>query len=193
MAAIRIYTPKDHVDAIGKAMGNTMVFVDGTNLFYRLRGARLRVPAFEPLFRSVVQGKLVRAYLYTITPHHEAAVKIHGADCFDGIRVVFGTAVPRQDGNYKEKGVDALLVADLVYHAASRNCDHVAVVSTDADFVHALQRVEDFGCVTAVLAVCAEAPTALQRSCDRYVFLSRKQLLEHGLAAEVEHLAGEKA
>ena len=163
-----------------------MVFVDGTNLFYRLRGARLRVPTFTKLFGRVARGQLIRTYLYTTTPHHNDALGIHGASCFDGIRVIFGTAVPLHDGNYKEKGVDALLVADLIYHAASKNCDNVAVVSTDVDFLHALQRVEDFGCLTAVLAVCAEAPPALRDSCDRYICITREQLIADGAAYEYE-------
>jgi uncharacterized LabA/DUF88 family protein len=163
-----------------------MIFVDGTNLIYRLKAARLRVPSFDKLWGSALgeREKIVRSYFYTSEPHRAAAFETHGAICFDRIRVVLGTAVPLADGNYKEKGVDALLVADLIYHAAARNCDSVTVVSTDVDFVHALRRVEDFGCSIALVSICADAPPALRAACDRYETMSREHLLERGLAEE---------
>ena len=179
MTAIRLPKPSDFQRA--------MIFVDGTNLLYRLRGARLRVPSFTRLLVGISRGQLIRSYIYTTIPHRDAALQTHGPNCFDGLRVVLGTAVPLADGNYKEKGVDALLVADLIYHAAVRNCDNIAVDSTDADFGHALERVEDFGCSTAVLAICGEAPASLRDGCDRYHTLSREQLLERSVAEDMSH------
>jgi hypothetical protein len=98
-----------------------MVFIDGTNLFYRLEASRLRLRALEGLARHVAGGRqLVRIYLYTTEPHIAKARTAHGSGVLESVRVVLGNAVPTGDGNFREKGVDALLVADLVYHAQGR-------------------------------------------------------------------------
>ena len=85
-------------------------------------------------------------------------------------------------GTSKEKGVDALLVADLVYHAASHDVDYTVLVTTDTDFVHAIRRVEDFGCRTAVIGICGDVPARLKEQCDASFMITAEQLEEAGLA-----------
>lgn len=160
-----------------------MIFIDGTNLFYRLESLKIIVPDFVKLVRPGVGSRqLVRTYLYTIKEHYEKALAIHGEQCFKGIRTVFGQGIPLKDGNVKEKGVDALLVADLIYHAANKNIDHAVLVSVDTDFVHAIQRVEDFGCRTGVLAIGSDAPERLRLGCDEYQFWGEEQIINAGYA-----------
>lgn len=133
-----------HAPLPPEAFQRAMVFVDGTNLFYRLESLKLIVPSFIALLKLCTGRRdLLRAYLYTIREHYEAkGVAIHGTDAFNQIRLVFGEGVPTNDGNVREKGVDALLVSDLIYHAAHKNIDYALVVSVDADFSRAIQRVE---------------------------------------------------
>lgn len=145
-----------------------MIFIDGTNLFHRLEAAKLNLTRdLSQVLTTFLAGRqIVRIYLYTIAQHLDKAKSFHGSHITDGIRVVYGDAIPTKDGNVKEKGVDALLVADLVYHAAVKNYDYALVVSTDTDFVQALRRVEDFGCRTGVLAVCSDVPDRLREASD---------------------------
>lgn len=162
-----------------------MIFIDGTNLFYRLEAAKLKVPTLMNLFEpSVVveQRQIERIYLYTVEQQFAKAKAFHGESFCDGIRVVFGTGVLKRDGNVKEKGVDALLVADLVYHAAMKNCEYVIVVTSDTDFVFALRRVEDFGCKTAVLGICCDVPQTLRLGCDQYIYFDEKYMLDNKIA-----------
>lgn len=105
---------------------------------------------------------------------------MHGDNWTQGLRVVLGEAVPQQDGNVKEKMVDALLVADLVYHAASKNYEYALLVSADTDFLRALTRVEDFGCRTGVLAICCELPQRLRDACDNWIILDADEMIRHG-------------
>ena len=111
----------------------TMIFLDGTNLFYRLEADNLVIGNLAAIFHSFafVSGgrQIIRIYLYTIQEHLDRAMKRHGSKFTDELRVVLGHGIPTKNGNIKEKGVDALLVADLIYHAASRNYDH-AVLGT---------------------------------------------------------------
>lgn len=150
------------------AFQRAMVFVDGTNLFYRLDSARLRLNCdFSQIVTRFLKGRqVVRIYLYTVREHLDKASNIHGPHLTSGLRIVLGEAIATGDGNIREKGVDALLVADLVYHAAAKNLDYALVVSTDTDFVQALRRVEDFGCRSGVLALCSTLPQRLREACD---------------------------
>jgi uncharacterized LabA/DUF88 family protein len=122
--------------------------------------------------------------LYTIEHHLTQAKQFHKDTITEGIRVVLGEGVPLKDGNVREKGVDALLVADLVYHAAVKNYDYALVVSTDTDFVQAIKRVEDFGCRTGVLGVCSNIPPRLKEVCDEANVLTEEQMLMRGWAVK---------
>lgn len=167
----------------------SMIFIDGTNLFYRLEGARLVIEQLVNVFttHAYISGdrQVSRIYLYTIQEHLDRAIKRHGPKFTEGIRVVLGHGIPTNDGNVKEKGVDALLVADLIYHAASRNYDHAVLVSTDTDFVHAIRRVEDFGCRTSVVGICSELPERLVANSDQKFIITRERLLEGKIAREI--------
>ena len=164
-----------------------MVFIDGTNLFHRLEAGRLSlIQGIGGFFPSYAGGRqILRAYLYTIQEHLDRARGIHGDYITDGVRVVLGHGIPTGDGNVKEKGVDALLVADLVYHAAVRNYEYALLVSTDTDFVKALHRVEDFGCRTGVLAVCADVPSRLQEESDEHYTLTAEQMIKSNDAKQL--------
>jgi len=167
---------------------SAMIFIDGTNLFYRLQAAQLVVPQFSGLFNtfSFVTGgrNLKRIYLYSTQPHVDAAKLRHGEKFLEGIRLVLGDSVPTSGPTPKEKGVDALLVADLVYHAASRNCDYAVLVSADTDFAHAVKRVEDFGCRTAVVGVCCEVPDRLKQSTDQTFLITADNIRTTGIGRD---------
>ena len=156
-----------------------MVFVDGTNLFARLAGAKLRLTRqLAKILQEEVGGRqIVRIYLYTVQRHLDRAIEVHGeARITTGIRMVLGHDVPTS-GGHREKGVDALLVADLVYHAAVRNLDYAVVVTADTDFQYAIRRVEDFGCRTAVLTFCAPVPQGLREGADSAKEIASERLL----------------
>ena len=171
---------KRHVERLAR-MQRAIIFIDGTNFLYRLDAEKLIVPNFLAVFTQFTcvaeLREIVRVYFYSVEERVQAALKQHGSDCLSGIRVVLGDGVKKSDGNIAEKGVDALLVADLVYHAASRNCDVAILISTDTDFTFAIKRVEDFGCRTAVGAVCSPVPERLQRGADRTFVISAADIL----------------
>lgn len=160
-----------------------MVFIDGTNLFYRLMADKLKVSYLVKVIEPYVSPrKLVRAYLYTVQQHLDEAKRLHGNGFFHGIRVVLGDGIVKKDGNIKEKGVDALLVADMVFHAASRNYEYALIVTADTDFVYVIKRVEDFGCKTGILSICCEAPSRLVEACDDYNRLDADELVKRHVA-----------
>jgi len=167
-----------------QAFEKAMVFIDGTNLFNRLNDGKLKVSDFYAFAGAASNSRqLLRVYIYTTTEKLERAKEVHGESAFTGCRIVFGDSVETHSGAKREKGVDALLVADLVYHAASRNCQYAVVFSNDSDFSFALKRVEDFGCKTAVVSVVNQAPSRLSESCDDYHFLPKELLIQSNWAS----------
>src|SRR5262245_53648629 len=94
----------------------------------------------------------------------QAGLCLHGSKFTNDVRVVLGHGIPTKDGNIREKAVDALLVADLIYHAASHKSDYAVLGSMDTDFVQAIRRVEDFGCRTSVIGICSNVPDRLIES-----------------------------
>src|SRR5215475_1239799 len=116
----------------------------------------------------------------------QAGLGLHGSKFTNDVRVVLGHGIPTKDGNIREKAVDALLVADLIYHAASRNCDYAILVSVDTDFAHAIKRVEDFGCRTCTVGVCCEVPDRLKNSSDRSYFFREEEIIGAQLAKKLK-------
>lgn len=169
-----------------KAHQRAIVFVDGTNLLYRLQDAKIRLRSLAAIFTTfseIAQGReITKLYFYTSYPTCDPLMKLHDPNAFEGIKLVLGQAVLLKDGNRKEKGVDALLVADLIYHAASRNCECAILVSTDTDFAHAIKRVDDFGCRSVVVSICADPPDRLAMNADRAVTITADQLVKVQLA-----------
>lgn len=165
-----------------------MVFVDGTNLLYRLLDNDLVVPKLQRLVfytNLFAPPQVARICFYTVPKHFNDAKQRHGPEFFEGIRVIFGDEIPRDGGNVKEKAVDALLVADLIYHAAARNYNYAVLVSVDTDFVYAINRVEDFGCRSAVLGICADIPDRLKAGCDEHQTISAATII----ASQLGHKA----
>lgn len=161
----------------------TMVFIDGSNVFPDFSDAKIKIPSFYKLAAMMIGSRqLTRVYIYTSQEKVVAAKQLHGKDCFASCRVVLGDSVPLVNGSYREKGVDALLVADLVYHAAMKNFQYAIVISNDSDFAVALKRVEDFGCRTGLVSLIKKAPQRLIDACDDFQFFTGDKLLDRNIA-----------
>lgn len=158
-----------------------MAFIDGTNFAYRLQDAKVRLKA-EALFQMVARASstatLSRVYFYSTASRVEQLKKAHDPAILCHCKFVLGQEVALADGNLREKGVDALLVADLVYHAARGNIDEAVVMTCDTDFVHAIERVGDFGVTTRLLSLFADAPERLVQAADDYTKITQQDI-EH--------------
>src|SRR5262249_11336000 len=88
-----------------QAFQRAMVFIDGTNLFYRLQPNRLRLKpnALTHIGATGAGGReIVRTYLYTSAPHLERARKDHDPEFANNVRIIEGDAIPK-NGGFKEK------------------------------------------------------------------------------------------
>lgn len=168
-----------------------MVFIDGTNFLYRFEGAKTKLdtPIASLVELYISKRQLVRVYFYTSPPHLEKAKKIYAGSefksVFKGVEIVLGSAIPTGDGNHREKGVDALLVADLIYHAAMKNYDYALVLSTDQDFAPVIKRVQDFGCKTVILSLFNDLPENLENVCDESHSVTKDWIISQRLAVDL--------
>jgi uncharacterized LabA/DUF88 family protein len=159
-------------------LGKAMIFVDGTRLFSRLRAEKIKIPNLKASFTGYMDfNKIFRTYVYTTPPYLEQATEEHGEAFLLGSTVILGDAVVKRDGNTKEKGVDALLVADLIFHAASKNLDFAILVSVDEGFTYAIDRAKDFGCRTGIIGFCSAIPKRLVEVCDFTELIKTEDLL----------------
>ena len=130
------------------------IFIDGSNLYHALRSNFNRYDLrftdfiqkltgsrrlFRAYYYNVLQDPTVRAdayreqqeFLATLreTPYLEA--RLGGTKLSQGITV--------------EKGIDVMIVTDLLHFAWSDRYDIALLVSGDADFAYALQAVKNMG------------------------------------------------
>lgn len=169
-----------------QAFEKAIVFIDGSNLLNRLHDEKIKINDFYKIAVTACGARQVlRVYFYTSEDKLSKAKEVHGVNAFDNCRVVLGHSVLRGNGAIKEKGVDALLVADLVYHAATKNCQYAVIFSNDTDFVFAIKRVEDFGCKTAIVSTFQSASDRLVNACDDYYHITKDSIIERNWGNEI--------
>jgi uncharacterized LabA/DUF88 family protein len=164
-----------------------MIFVDATNLVKSLDTQAITLNySLKNLLNNLYAGNATvqRVYAYT-TESNLAVFRVKHPQLFNDCQMVFGDAIEGKNG-IREKGVDAQLVADLVYHAAMKNCDIVMVVTKDSDFRFALKRAQDFGAVTGLISFAEEPPDRLKQSVDSewFEYWSVERLVKSGFATE---------
>ena len=160
----------------------TMAFVDGTNLIAEMKNKQIKLPSVHALGAWAVEPKLlVRVLVYTTEAKANAAKTLFGDEFFKDCRLVYGDTI-ETGSDVREKGVDAQLVADLVYNAAQKNADHLILISNDSDFAFALMRAEDFGCTTEVRWGGGNVNSRLINAADS-VFSFTKEELQVGFNA----------
>lgn len=135
-------------------MPKVAVFIDGSNLYHGVKRAGLtRLIDVPKLADKLVDGRtLVRTYYYVATVPQEMdpetartqqrfLQRLYEAPYLD---VRLGRLVKRGK-RWEEKGVDALLVTDMVHMAAKGLYEVAVLVSGDGDLAYTAQAVKDLG------------------------------------------------
>jgi len=133
-----------------------MIFIDGSNVYWGLKnfnkvnGTKHKI-SYSKLVEQLCNGRYcVRTYYYCSAPvpPPEEQNKFMDSLRFSGIQVVDKKLKTRKDdrGTYTvEKGVDVALVIDFLSLAWENAYDVAIIVSGDADFVHAIEKVKAKG------------------------------------------------
>jgi uncharacterized LabA/DUF88 family protein len=130
------------------------VFIDGSNLYHALRANFNRYDLkFADFIRKLCgTRRLYRAYYYNVLQDQiqRADAYRDQQDFFNALRetpyleVRLGGTKMSQ-GVTVEKGIDVMLVTDLLQFAWGDRYDVALLVSGDADFAYALQAVKNLG------------------------------------------------
>lgn len=136
-----------------------IILIDGNNFYHRLRELDLSgLLAFDyAAFANFLAGtkKLVRAQYYigavrekADDPHSRILManqqKLSTNLWKHGWHIQLGDML-KNEGIYREKGVDVRIAVDLVAGAYEDQYDHAVLVSSDSDLIPALEKVRSKG------------------------------------------------
>ena len=169
-----------------------IVFVDGNNLYHRLkdRGWPTWIEVGS-LAQRLVGGnrKLVRTYYYNAAPpsgsRHEDRGRYYLAKVKGVPNIVFRqsrlqpTTKVDENGQYQtynEKGADTALVADMVQCAIENECDVAILVSSDGDFAPAVETLRGYQKRVEVVYFKGQRPLVMEGSATMREF--RQSLLQ---------------
>jgi len=163
-----------------KTQNRVMVFVDGPNLFWSMRRINLRIDFYKLVSQLVGDRFLVRPYYYSSisVPPTERQIKFHQALKYQGFAVV---AKPLKSKKFKqqnifiEKGVDVVLVTDLLVAAFRDLYDTAILVSGDDDYASVLDEVKRLGKAVEVAAFSFAIGNKLRAVADKLIALENIQ------------------
>ena len=148
-------------DNIDQPRHRVIVFIDGNNLYHRLkdRGWPTWI-SIGNLAKRLAGGnrELVRTYYYNAQPpsgaKHEARGRAYLAIAtgapnivtrWSRLQPIMKTDENGQYRTYIEKGADTAITADMVQCAAANECDIAILVSNDGDFAPPAETLRDYG------------------------------------------------
>ncbi len=132
-----------------------MIFIDGSNVFRSCKDLNIKM-SYEK-FLSILRKdrNVIRIYYYSgIKEKRMEEGKFYKLLKHLGVDIKTKLlkkrdVTCRSCGNiaktYVEKGIDASLSTDLLWHAFQKSYDVGIVVSADADFIPPIERVRDLG------------------------------------------------
>ncbi len=131
------------------------IFIDGSNLYHALRSNFGRYDLNFAGFTKRLCGerRLFRTYYYNILQdptqraegHREQREFLNALRETPYLEVRLGSTKLASGGVTVERGVDVMLVTDLLHFAWNNLYDVAVLVSGDSDFAYALQAVKNMG------------------------------------------------
>ena len=130
-----------------------MIFIDGSNFYHSLtmsfNSAKIDIEKFCEFV--VGDDDLVRIFYYTAPLHQKDNVEAYKSQQkffsalqrIKRLKLFLGRLERRDNSHIVEKGVDVKLVVDLLVNAYENKYDKAILVSNDADFVPAIEEVQN--------------------------------------------------
>ena len=170
------------------AADRVMVFIDGSNIYFRLRDNLQLRGSHQPndldygkFVSKLADGRrLVRCYYYaarldqTREPDRYKSQQSFYNKLEDIPRFELRLGQLRYPPNFPaapsyEKGVDIRLATDMLVHAFQDHYDVAILVSSDTDFVDVVQGVKNAGKNVEVVLFSPQGSTALRTVADEVV------------------------
>ena len=131
------------------------IFIDGSNLYHALRSnfGRYDLNFADFTKRLCGQRRMFRTYYYNVLQdptqraegHREQQEFLNTLRETPYLEVRLGGTKLAQGGVPVEKGIDVMLVTDLLHFAWNDLYDVAVLVSGDSDFAYALQAIKNMG------------------------------------------------
>jgi uncharacterized LabA/DUF88 family protein len=146
------------------------IFIDGGNIFHAANTLNIRVD-FAKLIRALTGKRhLVQAYYYGATPNTPEQNRFFSKLHHLGIEVK--TLPLRQyHGTPFEKGIDVMLVTDMLLYAHQNRYDTALLASGDKDFTYAIKAIQAIGKTVEVAAFTHAFATELQTTANTTIIL----------------------
>jgi len=169
-------------------MERVIVFIDGSNFYFACKSNRLQAPwDMVKLGRDLATDnrRLIRAYYYNARSNEDpSSERAKSEEKFynflrnlDYCTVRLGRLEGRGEAVH-QKGVDALMVQDLLTLTFCDAFDCAILVSNDGDFASVIKEIKSRGKQVEV-AFLGRPAFHLRDVCDRYVDLLEKRYKPH--------------
>jgi uncharacterized LabA/DUF88 family protein len=146
------------------------IFIDGGNIFHAANSLNIRVD-FAKLIRELIGSRhLVQAFYYGATPNTPDQNRFFSKLHHLGIEV---KTLPLRQYNATpfEKGIDVMLVTDMLLYAHQSRYDTALLVSGDKDFTYAIKAIQAIGKTVEVAAFSHAFATELQTTANTTTIL----------------------
>lgn len=157
-----------------------MIFIDGSNVFHCCKDLDFEI-SYEKILPILKKGKNVRrVYFYTgIKPEEEKRfIKMLGhleIDIFTKLLKVRPAKCKncgKKTKRYVEKGIDAKMSTDILWHGFKENYDTAIIVSSDADFIPPIEIVKLLGRRVELWAFKHALGKELKRKADKIIYIN---------------------
>lgn len=123
---------------------NTMIFIDYGNLFHNARQLKFTIDYGKLIDllgknKNVVKATMYMGVIYPIKGQKIGWMKSLKRKYGIDIKYKYLQETPK---GYKEKGVDVLLVIDMLTNAYENNYDIAVLLSGDSDFIPAIESIQ---------------------------------------------------
>lgn len=169
-----------------------IVFIDGSNLYHILKEIfpkkRLIDFNFNNFIESLISGrKLIRVYYYTapLDRKKDEETYMKQQQFFEKIRKIpnFNLVLCRMQKQkingktiYQVKEDDIHLAVDMVKLAYNQAYDTAILISSDGDFVPAIQAIKEIGKNIENIGFETKFSYHLQHECDKFTKLRKKEV-----------------
>ncbi len=157
-------------EAVPQPFEKVMIFIDGSNLFHRLRKLGIRID-YGKLRDCLVGGRnLIHAFYFCSLPPGPKQTQVDFLAKLRSLGFEVKTYPLRQRGETLiEKGVDVALATEVLVQAFQRNFDVGVLVTGDEDFKGIVGEAKRLGRKIEIAAFGSSASRDFQQCGNRFI------------------------
>ena len=176
-------------------MKKAIVFIDGSNFYYRLKNLTKRSRKISLLNFNYREFCLwlcedfevvdIRYYIGAIERRtgNEKSERLYADQqrlfkklLRQGVKIITGQLIRHPDKTYHEKGVDVRIAVEMIRFARLDKYDTGFLISSDTDLVPAIEEVFSFGKKVKYICANERQSFGLTKTCGDYLVLREKDV-----------------